>query len=277
MAVYPNAALRGGETTKTQGRSWVMNEIRKNTEEEHDIVKATFKMPLLFKVFYFVMIGMCAILTIVSLVGLIDTFDEFTNAWDFPFACGLVLLIVAVVLFALHFRAIKHSSCTVSNKRIYGKTSVLIGYKQFSYRLDTIDHIEMNSALGLQTLAINFSAGNGAVQPVRYGVGSRRMQGANIFRVNYIVNGEEVHGALSELLMSVKNDKDVAADIEMRKADAQSKQAAAFEKMADKLGADTQNAGGGYIAELKALKELYDEGVITEEEFGKKKAELLGK
>lgn len=84
---------------------------------------------------------------------------------------------------------------------------------------------------------------------------------------------------MSNLLTSVKNDKDLMVDIEMSKIDAENRKAGAFESMANNMGANptakVQSNNQTYIEELKGLKELLDAGIISEEEFNEKKKNLL--
>ena len=63
-------------------------------------------------------------------------------------------------------------------------------------------------------------------------------------------------------------------DIEMKKVEAANKQAEAIANMASGTSGKQSNSGS-YIEELKELKALLDNEIITQEEFNQKKTELL--
>ena len=122
---------------------------------------------------------------------------------------------------------------------------------------------------------MHFSQGKLSSQrKVNYGIGVLSIRGANVFRISHIENYEEVYDKLSDLLASVKNDKDVAIDIEMRKAEAEDRKAAAFEMVASKLGS-TEVQQDDSLTKLERLLKLKENGAITEEEYNKKKEEIL--
>lgn len=166
----------------------------------------------------------------------------------------------------------------MTNKRIYGVTSIFIAKKKYSYRLDEIDNVETVSSLGIHGLVLNFSQGHGPQGVVRYNRGVTTVSGAGTFKITNIANIDEVYEKLSDLLTSVKNDKDLMVDIEMSKVQAENRKATAFENMASNMGGTTTtktNNNPTYIEELKGLKELLDAGIISETEFEEKKKNLL--
>lgn len=178
---------------------------------------------------------------------------------------SLIWLIIVIVVFVLNWKAIKKSKCVITNKRIYGTKAVFVARKDFSYRLDKIDKVEVLNSLGTNTLVINFSQG-------------ANMQGANVFIMKYIEKSDKFFNAVSNILMSVKNDKDVKVDIEVKKIEAQAKQADAFAKIAENISTKQSNyteTKDDYISQLQRLKQLLDADVITQQEFDEKKKALL--
>ena len=244
-----------------------MHEIRVNKEAEKTIVSAKFKIPSLLIVL-FVFLFLSPLLTILVSI--------FSGDGDY-LIFGITMLIVFVSLLIVLIVGIKKNSCIVTNKRIYGVTSFLIARKKYSYRLDEIDNIETVSTMGVHGLSLNFSQGHGPQGKVRYNRGVATVSGAGTFRITNIANIDEVYEKLSELLVSVKNDKDLMVDIEMSKVEAENRKAAAFENMANHVGGATlaQAPNSNYIQELKELKGLLDAGIINEEEFEEKKKTLL--
>lgn len=272
-----------------------MNEIRKNKEEEVEVVSAEFATPKFLKVLIFILIGVCLVAGIVLLCVLFSLTKEMesvTNDFNgnnktdgvtiLSYLLNIVevapLFAIAAVLFGLLKsldKSCKNAQCIVTNKSIKGTPASIIAKKSFNYRLDEIDNIEMQSFLGIHTLVLNFSQGKLAQNNnVNYRKGILGMQGANVFRISCIENYEEVYDKLSGLLASVKNDKDVAIDIEMRKVEAEDRKAAAFEMVASKLGS-TETKQDDSLTKLERLVKLKENGAISEEEYNKKKEEIL--
>ena len=88
-----------------------------------------------------------------------------------------------------------------------------------------IDNVEVQDRLGVNMLIITFSQGN---------VNQTNAQ-PNLFIMNYIEKSDAFFNAVSKILMSVKNDKDVKADIEVKKIEVQARQADAFMRIADNI------------------------------------------
>lgn len=235
-----------------------MNEIRKNTEEEIIIAKAHFKAPILEIVLRLVLFISCLLM-----------FSYFYSIYNYT-AIG-VLFCLLMLFFGFSFIPyffIKNSSCTVTNKRIYGKKFSFSGLKEYSYRLDKIDNIE---TVGKDTIIIHFEQGNKTDN-------STTSTDALLFKIEYIANLNEFYNQILKLITNIKNDKDLIVDIEMSKVDAEKQKAAAFEKLANNISNNqytTENTKSDYISELKELKGLVDAGIITEEEFQEKKKQLL--
>ncbi len=190
-----------------------MNEIRKNKEEEVEVVSTKFAMPkieiIVLKVLAigFILLGVVGIF-----IGLISG--------NYGLCNFLWLSILLAAYWAIRYFGLMKSKCVVTNKTIKGVNSLLISKKFFNYRLDKIINIEMQSSiLGIHTLVLNFSQGK-LMQNcnVNYGSGILCMRGKNVLRISYIENHQEVYDKLSDLLSSVKNDIDIAVDIAMLKA-----------------------------------------------------------
>lgn len=258
-----------------------MHDIRINKEQEKEIVRARFKISPIVIVTFVIL----AFNTLLFLIGWIVSLKESANDYhyssssygDILFFSGVMSLTI-LLMFIAWMVGIKKSSCIVTNKRIYGVTSIFIAKKKYSYRLDEIDNVETVSSLGIHGLALNFSQGHGPQGIVRYNRGVTTVSGAGTFKITNIANIDEVYEKLSDLLTSVKNDKDLMVDIEMSKVQAENRKATAFENMASNMGGTTPtktNNNPTYIEELKGLKELLDAGIISETEFEEKKKNLL--
>lgn len=252
-----------------------MNDARLNMEEEKTIVTASFKAPSFFIVFTILAFTFAVLfLTVGGLIAFKPDGSKFLGI--FMILGGIFMIPIAIIMLA-GTNAIRHCKCEVTNKRIKGVTTNFIAKKTYSYRLDEIDNVEVTSYLGISALALNFTQGHGSSQPIRYGTGTSTISSANTLRLSYIANATELYEKLSDLLTQMKNHEDVMVDIEMKKADAAAKQADAFEKMAGSTQTQKGSSSVSYIDELKQLKELLDNGIITQEEFDTKKAELLAK
>lgn len=251
-----------------------MNDIRKNTKEEVVIVKAQFKIPKFFWILTIIFLFFAALFLTRPFVFLfLDDSAVYDSGLETLHIMVGSLSLIAGVFFAIATGGVKKSSCEITNKRIKGSVRVFGFKKTFSYRIDEINNIEIGSFLGLHTLILNFSQGYGPTTPVRYGRGGATINAANTFRITFLSNEQEMYDELSDLLTSVKNDKDLQTDIEMSKIAVEEKKANAFETMAQNLNGTMKTSS--YIEELKELKNLLDSEVITKEEFENKKKELL--
>ena len=182
------------------------------------------------------------------------------------------------IIYAKHKNAIKNGELIVSNKTIKGKIASIFSRKNYNYRLDEIDNVETISSFGITGIMIHFSQGKKAgMSPVSYTAGQKLMSGANVLRIYYLVNAQEMYEKLSTLIAEVKNEIDVEVDIEMKKIEAEAKKAEAFTKIAEKVveKSEMQNSSGDYISQMERLFALKEKGIISEEEFNDKKRELL--
>lgn len=256
-----------------------MNEIRKNNEQEITIVEAKFKMPKIIKFLYIFIIAQFIFLFLIgiSTIGDIEYHDN-SEMQAMEIAFPIVFVPILITVFVSHANAIKKSSCIITNKRIKGVTAVFTAKKTFSYRLDEIDNVEIVSSGPIHILVLYFSQGHGPARPAIYTRNNYNF-GNNAFRIAHVSNLQEVYDKLSQLLCSIKNDKDLQVDIEMSKIETENRKAVAIENMANNIGGNikptNRRQGSDYISQLITLKELLDSGIITQEEFDNKKQELL--
>ena len=254
-----------------------MNDIRVNNEEEKEIAVANFRVPSIVIV-VFIIIALHSLLSVIVGIILLDSPTSSRTA-TLLIAIGVPLLVIGIPLFIAWMVAIEKSKCIVTNKRVYGVINVFVAKKNYSYRIDEIESVETISTMGAHGLALYFSQGHGPKGTVRINRGVATISGDGVFKINNIANIDEVYDKLVGLLASIKNDKDLMVDIEMSKVDAENRKAAAFEDIATRIGDNTVSGPSNkqnYIEELKALKELLDAGIISQEEFEEKKKQLLG-
>lgn len=264
-----------------------MNEIRKNTENEEILIEGTFKLSpgalLTWLIGTIIIGGLIAFLIIIadSMTGEVN--GEPASGWMIAFPLVSVLGFIFLVFEAfqiLKLIGIKKSQLVVTNKRIYGTHTIFIAKKDFSYRLDEVDNVEMFSSLGQHTLAIQFSQGYGMGMPITYINGVPTSNGYNLLRMSNLRNYKEVFDIVNALITERKNLVDVHTDIEKGKLDAENRKADALENVAKTFVAGgvevkKNSSKANYIDELKELKELLDNGIITQEEFNQEKKEIL--
>lgn len=251
-------------------------DIRKNDGiEEKEVARGECSMPKWLSIVMYIFFGQNL------LVGLLGFILSIVSDYEVMLvSINLVIGIVFLSLWIFYCVAVKKSHCIVTNKRIYGVKAVFFIKKQYSYRLDMIDQVEVGSALGLNTLTLRFR-GDGAIgqnaTPIRVGVNN------GIFVINLLKknSADNLYQKISEEIMKIKNDKDVQIDIELKKAEAEEKKANAFMAMAQNvMGGGSQKQepkNDDYITQLERLSELKEKKIITEEEFQEKKKELLSK
>ena len=248
-----------------------MNEIRKNKDEEIAIIKVTCKIPTSTLVGY-IIFNLLALGLLIYTITLRINKDSVGN--DVLLTINAILFVWFIIISILSILAIKKTTCTLTNKRIYGIKATGISSKSFSYRLDMIDEVEINKHLDRQQLVLKFLQGNNADANINKTIATND----KTFTIEYIENSEQVFEELSKALNSIKNDKDLMVDIEMEKIGVQDKQADAFAKIAENISTKQPNhteTKDDYISQLQRLKQLLDAGVITQQEFDEKKKALL--
>lgn len=135
---------------------------------------------------------------------------------------AILLIISAIVLFVYT----NNCEITVTDKRIYGKAAF---GKRVDLPLDSLSAVSTISALK----GIGVSSSSGTIKFL------------------YINNVEDVHKAVSELLIERQNQVKAVTSIQ-------------------------QEIHQSEADELKKFRELLDSGIITQEEFDAKKKQLLG-
>jgi len=255
-----------------------MNEIRKNTEEEVNIVDFAFK----YETTRFLLNALLALAAAGVTVGGYFIFKDVKDAAGlgvFIMAIFGVLAIISLATIILKTIGCKRSKITVSNRRIYGKYGPYLVKKTFSYRLDEIDNVELKEMFGTKTIIINFQDGKGprSSYQVRYGNASRAMAGIGVFAIPSVSNSHEVYDKLCDLLLSLKSNVDLEVDMKMARVNVENRKADVMEKIATKIdGTSNSNSSkSDYIDEIKRLKDLLDSGAITKEEFEQEKKEIL--
>ncbi len=234
-----------------------MENFRTNNEPEKTLLHISCKVPIIF----IVLVIAFSLITFFILIS-----------FDFGMA-----LIVGVFTFAVLFLVLwlpfliitKNTYAVVTNKVIRGQKSGILAKSSFTYKLDAITNIRIDSAFGVKQLILEVTQGNGGY--------------SKNFEIGFIANPDYVHAKLATILKSVKNDKDVSARIQAEKIKVEEKKAQAFEKMAENISTPkviekektTEKTSINYIDELKKLKELLDSGILTQEEFELKKKKIL--
>ena len=192
-------------------------------------------------------------------------------------ACLPIILSLAVyAIYKVHRNSMRQSEFIVSNKVVRGKIVGIFARKNYNYRLDEIENIEVVSLLGVNSLALQFSNGaNNGNTPVVYRNGQQFMMGANVFRISCLVDIQEIYEKLSELLKNVKNDKEVAVEIEMKKLAVEERKAKAFETFSIGQKNDDVGSNNDDLSKLERLAQMKKSGLISNEEYEAKKEELL--
>lgn len=243
---------------------------RNNTVEEKEVARGNCALPKWLSVLIFVLsIQYIALGLFLLILGYSAFFGSVC------FAIGIVLLPFWIIFQA----TIKKCHCVITNKRIYGTKAVFIIKQQYSYRLDMIDQIEVNSSLGFHYLTMRFR-GDGAIgqNPIM----QKRGEKNGTFVISFLKeeSANELYQKISEEISNIKNDKDVQIELELRKNEIEEKKTEAFVAMAQNISGENgknTNNGDDYIAQIERLNKLKENGIITEDEFQKKKKELLSK
>lgn len=248
-----------------------MNEIRKNYETEVEILRIKFKIPAV------IIIKMLVSFITLFASGMVLVFRD-TDASRLVGGILLAISFCFVLIEILVIVAIKKNNTVVTNKLIKGVRCFFFIKKRFSYRLDEIENVEARSILGIHSLAFNFTQGHWTNRSTFYGQGFRPMISAGMFRISFVADIKTVYEKLSELITNIKNERDVLIDVEMSKVEVETKKVQILEEMVkgiiSKQGLSTTEQQS-YLSELRLLKELLDSGAITQEEYEKKKNELL--
>lgn len=241
-----------------------MNEIRKNEEKEIVLAEAKCKMPKIIIVLC--MVGLIAFfIFLVVMLNLI--FSNYAYDRLIIFVPFIIAFIGLLSYFIFCITAISKTGVYLTNKRIYGTAFYKLTKKNYSYRLDTINSVELGQSFGNNTIIIDFLHGN-----------DHSSGNDCTFVIKYLSNFETFYEKLNEMILSIKNDKDLQTDLQVNKIDVENKKAIAMEKIAEKYNSDVtkKSSSEDYITQLRRLKELLDCGIISQEEFDEKKKKLLG-
>lgn len=220
-----------------------MEEARKNTEKEEILLNIEFQVPISVHILFILFI-----LTSIILAFVLHSPYLFI-------ICSLILICLYISLCL----GVIFNECVVTNKVIRGRKFVLFGYKKFSYRLDSISDITSINVLGLNSVKITFNQGylnvNGKNKP---------------FTISYISQYNHVIEKLNQILENVKNDKDVQVSLSLKQTEALNNIASSIDNQKKEISKNV-NA----LDSIRELKNMVDEGLITQEEYEKKKKDLL--
>lgn len=244
-----------------------MNKIRLNNEKEEILIKGVFginKFYKLFMIFFSIIISLFTIFLVVLYV--LTGFAEFLGV-------SAIILLLEILMW-LPIKKVKQSEFFVTNKVVKGKTVGVFVKKLYSYRLDEIENIDTTSVLGMHSLILNFSQGKVVDKAVS---NARLSDQGKTFGITNLINLQEVYEGLTALLTKVKNEKDVAIDIEIKRIETEEKKTEMMSKLAEGFTNKTIdiNKQDDDISKIERLYKLREQGIITQEEFDKKKKELL--
>ena len=229
-----------------------MEEIRKNTDKENILLDIKFKFPLFIHITN-ILILLCLFTLTIFLT--ITTETDLTTKIYLWLISSIYLIVYIVLSIGIRF-----NRCYLTNKVIQGRKFILIGFRNFSFRLDMISNIETNNILGI----------NGLKGGVTQGYISENNK--KPFVLNFVDDYTNVIKILNNILKSVKNDKDVATSLSVKQTEALNNIASAINTKKN-----NETTAINTITSIKQLKELYDAKIITQEEYEKKKKDLLEK
>lgn len=240
-----------------------MDIIRKNDENEEILAHAKCRMPASILIASLTGLGVFFAFLLAMIIIIVSN-----RAYDYIYwyIIPIILFVVLLIYFIFRVVTISKTGVFLTNKRIYGTAVSRWTKINYSYRLDTINGVELGQSFGYNTIIIDFLHGN-----------DRSEGNSCSFIIKYLIDCKEFYETINDRLLSIKNDKDLQTDIQLKSIDAENKKASAFEKIADTYSTDTTKTDKNfdYITQLKGLKELLDSGVITQQEFEEKKKKLL--
>ena len=120
-----------------------------------------------------------------------------------------------------------------------------------------IDGVESQNIAGINGIKIKFTQGY-----------VNSTGGDKTLKIENVKNIDEILAQLNKIISSIRNDKDVAADLSL-------KQSQAINNIATSIASNKQSVD--IVNSLSQLKRLLDEKVISSEECEKKRKELLEK
>lgn len=158
----------------------------------NEVEKDVYTIKFLFPVFIFVFLLLIPlslfitsiILTVngISIVGL-------------PLLYAFFLITPIIIL---EFILVNTSWAKISNRRFYGYLKYVFGRHPFSYKLDEIVGVELQSFFFVRWLKVKVSHGNGDSEKVK---------------LMFVRNGNDVYFALVKMINSVRCDSDVLFEV----------------------------------------------------------------
>lgn len=225
-----------------------MEEKRINKEEEKELLRINFKLPIFYHILY-------CISSIMFLISAIS----FTGLKEIEVYCWIFFAFCLISYIVLYF-GVRNNTCTVTNKMIKGRQFIIFGYKSYSYRFDTISDIQASNILGLNSIRINFTQGylDNGKKEYRY--------------INFVANYQTVLNQLNSILAKVKSDKDVSTLLSINQTEALNNIALSM-----KSGSTIDNKETDFATSITRLKNMLDDGIISQEEFEELKKKILEK
>ena len=147
----------------------------------------------------------------------------------------------------------KLCSLTLTDRQVYGKLKTLIGKKKLQIPIDHLDSVMTSRGIidvlcGGETLIIQSNAGR--------------------IKFHYVRNAEEFASAAMACINEYKRTAPVQP----------APQQVVYQQPAAPAPAPVQNISGGDAMEkLNSLKQMIENGLITQEDFDSKKADILSK
>ncbi len=240
-----------------------MNQIRKNEEKEHVVLRVECEIPTFHKIFFISAYILGGFLIVLGIILLSESDGDGGVLLLF---LGVAIILPVVISHGIFAHCVNCTNVTITNKTIKGTVVNRIRPTikcHYNRRLDMIDDVQYEKTLlGIKRLNFTFSQG------VDKEIGANNM--SKTLSIMYVKDAESVYQKISQLIVKVKNDKEVKADIATQQIDAQLIQAKAFETLAEhvtKKDETTSVNKADDVNRLKQLKELYDEGIISKEDF----------
>lgn len=249
-----------------------MNQIRKSDEKEHVVLCVECEMPTFHKIL-FISAYILGMFLIVLGIVLLSRSDGGSGGVSLFF--GLAIILPVAIAHGIFAYCVHCTNVTITNKTIKGtivnRNRPTIKYR-YNRRLDMIDDVQyVKTFLGIKSLIFTFTQG------VDKEIGANT---SKTLSINYVKDAESVYQKISQLIVKEKNDKEVKADIATQQIDAQLKQAKAFETLAEHVTKKEEPVvanNSDEAKQLKQLKELYDEGIISKEDFQEMIKKIINK
>lgn len=249
-----------------------MNQIRKDEEKEHVVLRVECEIPTFHKILFIIAYILGAFLIVLGIMLL----SKSDGGGGVSLFFGVAIVLPVAISHGIFAYCVHCTNVTITNKTIKGtvvnRRRPAIKYS-YNRRLDMIDDVQyVKTLIGIKSLNFTFTQG------VDKEIGADNT--SKTLSINYVKDAESVYQKISQLIVKVKNDKDVKADIATQQIDAQLKQAKAFETLAEHVTKKEEPVvanDSDEAKQLKQIKELYDDGIISKEDFQKMVKRIIDK